>query len=515
MNTMTAADRGPGDVGLATRAGGGSTRAACGPAPCRAARILLVDNDPLILDSLGRFLRGEGHDVALAATARDAIQRLSTGAAAIQTPAPAAQAGWRGGGVAYDLVIVDVGMPDRDGFALLAHVRENHPRTAVLMITAYGTMELAVEALKQGAYEYIAKPIIDDDVRLAVGRAMRHQELADENRRLRKALGESPGAPTIISQDYRMARVFDLLEAVASARATVLLYGESGTGKSLLARAIHARSDRRDGPFVEVSCGAVPDTLLESELFGHVRGAFTGAAADQEGKFAAADGGTIFLDEVAAASPQLQVKLLRVLQERRFEPVGSTRTREADCRVILATHRDLSDEVKAGRFREDLYYRINVVTIELPPLRARAGDIPLLAKHFLEKHLAGSRKMALGFSPEAMAAMQSHQWPGNVRELENCVERAVVLSRGLRIGLEDLPQAVRDGADSASAAAAGAQSMGLADGQTLTEALLEPQRRIILSALRAHGGNRKAAARQLGINRATLYKKMRKLRITE
>jgi DNA-binding NtrC family response regulator len=451
-----------------------------------------VDDDAIVLDSLGGFLRSEGHDVTSAATASEAIRCLAAGA--------------------FDLAIADVGMPDRDGFIFLAHVQENHPRTAVIMVTAYGTMESAVEALKLGAYEYLTKPIIEDDVRLAVERTLQHRRLAEENQRLRRALSDRRDAPTVLSQDYRMAKVFELTEAVAAARTTVLICGESGTGKSLLARVIHAHSPRRGGALVEVSCGAVADTLLESELFGHVRGAFTGASADKEGKFAAADGGTIFLDEISSASPQLQLKLLRVIQERRFEPVGSNRTREVDVRVLLATNRDLSAEVKAGRFREDLYYRINVVSIELPPLRERAGDIPLLAKHFLEKYLEGTSKSTLGFSPEAMEAMHRYRWPGNVRELENCVERAVVLSRGIRIGLEDLPQGVREGAAGAGVGAAGRVQ---GQGKTLAEALAEPQRQIILGALKANHGNRKAAARQLGINRATLYKKMAKLRITE
>jgi DNA-binding NtrC family response regulator len=451
-----------------------------------------VDDDAIVLDSLGNFLRSEGHDVTSAVSASEAIRSLSAGD--------------------FDLAVIDVGMPDRDGFIFLAHVRENHPRTAVIMVTAYGTMESAVEALKLGAYEYLTKPIIEDDVRLAVERTLQHQRLAEENQRLRRALGNRRDQPTVLSQDYRMAKVFELTEAVAAARSTVLICGESGTGKSLLARAIHAHSPRGSAPLIEVSCGAVADTLLESELFGHVRGAFTGASADKEGKFAAADGGTIFLDEISSASPQLQVKLLRVIQERRFEPVGSNRTREVDVRVLLATNRDLAAEVKAGRFREDLYYRINVVSIELPPLRERAGDIPLLAKHFLEKYLEGTSKSTLGFSPEAMEAMHRYRWPGNVRELENCVERAVVLSRGIRIGLEDLPQAVREGAgDSAGGAPGHAQGQG----KTLAEAMAEPQRQIILGALKANHGNRKAAARQLGINRATLYKKMAKLRITD
>jgi len=331
--------------------------------------------------------------------------------------------------------------------------------------------------------------------------------------------------------------VFELIEAVAATRTTVLMTGESGTGKSLIARAIHARSERQDKPFVEVSCGALPDTLLESELFGHVRGAFTHAVSDKPGKFAAADGGTIFLDEIATASPQLQVKLLRVLQERNFEPLGSTQTRQLDVRVVLATNHDLTKDVQEGLFREDLYYRINVVNIHLPPLRERIGDIPLLAEHFLRKHLAGTTKRLSGFSQEAMDCMVRYPWPGNVRELENCVERAVVLCRGRQVDLEDLPPAVLDhlpppagpaagsdapapGAASGRAAPGAASSAdaapnGAAKGALgpLKSALAGPEKQLILAALQANNYCRQATARQLGINRATLFKKMRKYNI--
>ncbi len=448
------------------------------------ARILLVDDDQIILDSLGGFLEMEGYEVTAAATIPKAIDCLKA--------------------AEYNLVITDVSMPASDGLELLRYIRAHHEDVVVILVTGYGTIESAVEAIKAGAFDYLTKPVIDDDVRMAVQRALQQQQLLRENRRLKEQLSDRYSSRNIVGQDYRMAKVFDLVDAVADSRSTVLITGESGTGKSLVARAIHARSPRADAPFVEVACGALPDTLLESELFGHVRGAFTHAVADKPGKFAAADGGTIFLDEVATASPQLQVKLLRVLQERQFEPIGSNATREVEVRVLLATNHDLRAEVRAGRFREDLFYRINVVNIQLPPLRERLGDVRLLAEHFLEKFLATAPRQIEGFSAEAIEVMQRHDWPGNVRELENCVERAVVLCRKRWITPEDLPPAVTEGPDGVTFTSGGAE------GLTLTEALAEPEKRIIEAALEAHGGSRQATADALGINRTTLYKKMKR-----
>ena len=364
----------------------------------------------------------------------------------------------------------------------------------------------AVRLVRGGAVDYLIRPVQDQALLLAVDKAIERLWKARETHRLRSALDNCCRVDRIISQDYRMARVFGLIDAVADApQTTVLITGESGTGKSLVARTIHHRSGRAAGPFVEVTCGALPETLQESELFGHVKGSFTGAMADKQGKFAAADGGTIFLDEISTASPGLQVKLLRVMQDHRFEPVGSNDTISVDCRVILATNQDLWAEVAAGRFREDLYYRVNVITIELPPLRQRVADIPLLAEHFLEMYCRQSGREIEGFAPDAMDSLCRHAWPGNVRELSNCVERAVILGQGPFIELDDLPSSVMD-----AAAALPVEVAVHSPGQTLAEALNEPEKQIIRAALRANGGNRQSTADQLGINRATLYKKMKK-----
>jgi len=452
--------------------------------PQTKTRILLVDDDQIILDSLGGFLELEGCEVTRASSTAQALNCLQAGQ--------------------YHLVITDVSMPNSDGFELLKGIKAHHSDVVVIMITAYGTIESAVEAIKQGAYDYLTKPIIDDDVRMSVHRALQQQQLVAENRRLKQALSGRFIAENIVGQDYRMAKVFDLVDAVADSKTTILITGESGVGKSLIARAIHARSARREGPFVEVACGALPDTLLESELFGHVRGAFTHAVSDKQGKFAAADGGTIFLDEIATASPQLQVKLLRVLQERAFEPVGSNKTIHVDVRVLLATNHDLKADVEAGGFRNDLYYRINVVNIELPPLRERIGDIPRLAKHFVAKYAGDAAKSVVGFSPEAMAIMQRYAWPGNVRELENCVERAVVLCRREFVQGDDLPPAILGSLPATKDVTV------VPKDRTLQDALAEPEKQIIGAALEANNGNRQATAAQLGIDRTTLYKKMKK-----
>ncbi len=446
-------------------------------------RVLLVDDDRIILDSLGEFLRLEGYTVEPASSINEALE--------VMDDQPA------------DLIISDVNMPGGNGFELLHVIRRRYPQTVAIMMTGYGTIESAVEAIKMGAYDYLTKPIIDDELKVCVERALNQQAILRENRVLKERLGQRYGLDAVVGQDFRMIKVFDLVEAVADSKVTVLVQGPSGTGKSLIAKIIHQQSERRDHPFVEVSCGAIPETLLESELFGHARGAFTGAVANKVGKFKAAAGGTVFLDEVSAASPALQVKLLRFLQSHEFEPVGSNKTETIDARVLLASNLDLEEEVSTGRFREDLFYRINVVTIDMPPLAERVGDIALLAKCFLDQYNAEMGREILGFEDAALLALQTHHWPGNVRELENAVERAVVLCKGRYIGVGDLPPRVIESADPV-------EPHTPWQPMPLRQALEVPEKRIIEAALRANGWNRQLTAQRLGINRTTLYKKMKR-----
>jgi DNA-binding NtrC family response regulator len=399
-------------------------------------------------------------------------------------------------------VLCDIRLGDGDGFEVLSWCRKNKPELTVILLTGYGSVDTAIDALRAGAFDLLTKPLIDDELLLAIERALSQREVLEENQKLKAQLDLRFGLENIVGHDHRMLKVFDMVDRIADTRATVLITGESGTGKSLLARAIHRRSSRRDQPFVEVACGAMPETLLESELFGHAAGAFTGAVADKIGKFTQANKGTIFLDEIGTASASLQVKLLRVLQELEFEPVGSTKTQKVDTRVILATNENLSKAVAEGRFRQDLFYRINVINIELPALRERLADIQQLAMHFLNRTCEEAGKKMLGFTDEALQVMQRYNWPGNVRELQNVVERAVLLGRGPKVTLEDLPSTLTVG-----------QPVGVEQlsGKALKEALEAPERAIILDMLQKHDWNRNATADALGINRTTLYKKMKRL----
>ncbi|MFQ5413956.1 MAG: sigma-54-dependent transcriptional regulator [Phycisphaerae bacterium] len=451
--------------------------------PHPSAHILIVDDDHIILDSLAEFLRLEGYDVDTADSLQGAVRAMERRS--------------------FDLLVSDVNMPAGNGFELLHITKKRSPDTVVIMITAYGTIESAVEAIKMGAYDYLTKPVVDDELKLCIERAASQQRLVRENRELKARLDMRYGLGGVVGHDYRMLKIFDLVDSVADSKVTALIQGASGTGKSLIARVIHQRGARREKPFVEVNCGALPDTLLESELFGHVRGAFTGAATNKDGKFKAADGGTIFLDEIAVSSPAMQVKLLRVLQSSQFEPVGSNKTHTVDVRVIVATNVDLEAEVAAGRFREDLFYRINVVTIELPPLCERLSDVPLLAGSFLDRFCAESKRELFGFDEHATQALQRYTWPGNVRELENVVERAVVLAKGRYITMSDLPPKLVDAVQSLP-------PIETQNPRPLKEALEEPEKRILEAALRANDWNRQATAEQLKINRTTLYKKMKR-----
>ncbi|HWB19317.1 MAG TPA: sigma-54 dependent transcriptional regulator, partial [Phycisphaerales bacterium] len=418
---------------------------------------------------------------------------------------------------AVGVVVTDLVMPGMSGMDLLKALRKDHPEIVPVVITGYGTIESAVQAIKLGAVDYLTKPLVDHELRIAVEKAVRQHVLLAENARLKDQLDQRHGFDGILGSDPRMRRIFDTIQAVAASKATVLMSGESGTGKSLIARAIHRYSQRADKPFVEVSCGSLPEPLLESELFGHVKGAFTGAHADKIGRFQAAHTGTLFLDEINSASPAMQLKLLRLLQERKFEPVGSSKTIEVDVRVILASNQPLEALVADGQFRQDLYYRVNVVMIQVPSLRNRIMDIPLLAEHFLKLKAREAGKQILGFTQQAMDVLKQYSFPGNVRELENFVERAVVLTRSTRIDVADLPPQVAEVSTndlSRSIMSPGAATWKLAghadrDPLPLHKALEEPEKQIILAALKANDWNRQKTADQLQINRTTLYKKMK------
>ena len=446
------------------------------------ASLLLVDDDRHVLDSMSQWLRSKGYQVETARACAPAIELL--------------------GKRYFDLVICDVRLGSEDGFQVLTHCRQNLPNVTVILITGYGTVETGIDALRAGAFDLLTKPLLDQELEMSIDRALSQRQVLEENRQLKAQLDQQFGLENIVGHDSRMQRVFDMIDSVADTKATVLITGESGTGKSLIARAIHRRSTRRDGPFVEVACGALPETLLESELFGHAAGAFTGATGEKTGKFMLADGGTIFLDEIGTAPMSMQVKMLRVLQEFQFEKVGGNKTYEIDARVILATNEDLAVAVEEGRFRQDLFYRVNVINIELPTLRERNSDIPLLANHFLQQVCEDAGKQLNGFTDEAIEHLQRYRWPGNVRELQNVVERAVLLGKGDRIGVEDL---------STSITSSSAMTLPVTTGRTLKEALAGPERQIILEVLEANGWNRNATADALGINRTTLYKKMKRL----
>ncbi|MFO0827447.1 MAG: sigma-54 dependent transcriptional regulator [Phycisphaerales bacterium] len=481
----------------------------------RQHRILVVDDDPIVAQSLSTFLGERQYAVDIAGDAATALDMIRA----------AERDDDRG---VYDVIVADLCMPGLPGSTrsalggldLIARLREERLSPVALAITGYGTVETAVEAVRWGATDVLCKPLVDEELALAVERALQRHALMTENRSLRQQLDRRSGLESIVGTDPRMLRIYDLVAAVAPTKTTVLMTGESGTGKSLIARAIHRNSPRAEKPFVELSCGSIPETLLESELFGHVKGAFTGAHADKKGRFLAAHGGTLFLDEINSASPSMQLKLLRVLQERRFEPVGSSETIDVDVRVVLASNQPLEQLVAAGQFRQDLYYRINVVGIELPPLRDRVADIPHLANHFLREQCREHNRQLAGFTPEAMRLLCAYRFPGNVRELENIVERAVVLCRGGLVTPDDLPASVVEGSRGSHEPAPNAPpaSLRIAPGttedwvpMTLEEALREPERQILLRALAANGWNRQRTADQLGINRTTLYKKMRTL----
>ncbi len=454
-------------------------------------KILIAEDDDLNRNNLTELLTMEGYEVKAVENGKEAM------AAFVEDK--------------YDLVITDLKMPEGDGLELLKFVKDMNPDNIVIMMTGFGTVDSAVEAMKYGAFDYITKPMKDDLVKLTVSRALSFASLQEENVTLRDNLREKYDFGKMLGYSECIKTIFDTIEKVAKSDSTVIIYGESGTGKELVARAIHFNSDRKNFPLIPVNCGAIPEELLESELFGHEKGAFTGAIRNRLGRFELAQGGTIFLDEIGDMSPSLQVKLLRVIQEKQFERIGGVKTINADVRIIAATNQDLELAVAEKRFREDLYYRINVIPIHLPALRERGPDIAILANHFLQKFAQTKKKDVSSISPEALACLLHYPWPGNVRELENLIEMLVVLKDGNEIVLEDLPLKIRQFKKEA-------QSIGSIqipeDGIDFNELVNQFEKDILLNALEKSSGVKNRAAKLLNLNRTTLVEKLKRLNIS-
>ncbi len=452
------------------------------------SRVLVVDDEPVIVDVLRTLLTAEGHLVESApdaATARDVLEN----------------------GGPWDALLLDVMLPDADGLDVLRWVREKVPDLAVVMITAFGSVENAVAAMKFGAFHYLTKPFKNDEVRLLVDKAAQTTQLRMENKDLKRALEQRYRFEKIIGKSRPMQEIYRFVEQVAPSRTTVLIHGESGTGKELVAQAIHRRSSRAGKPFVVVSSHSFPTELLEDNLFGHVRGAFTGASGSKPGLLDVADGGTVLFDEISTISPEVQVKLLRVMQEKEFLPLGAVESRVVDVRILAATNEDLKTLVDEGRFREDLYYRLNVISVTLPPLRKRMEDIPLLVQHFLERFNAENGKGVQQVAPEVMERFMAYPWPGNVRELENVIERGVVLARDVAIGLDLLPRDME-------AKIVLPDLISLPDGVGFYDAVARYERQLIVAALRRTRGVQKQAAEALKLKPTTLNEKIKRLGIT-
>ena len=443
-------------------------------------KILVADDEPSHRQMIEAVLAAEGYEVTQAEDGQAAISAVEE--------------------KFYDLVIMDVRMPNVDGIQALQKIKRISPDIPVIIMTAYASVGSAVDALKSSAYDYLIKPLDIDELKILVAKALRFHQLEQENLYLKERLKNRFDFSNIIGRSPSMTRLFETVALVAPADATVLIVGESGTGKELIANAIHQNSPRKDQSFIKVNCAALPETLLESELFGHEKGAFTGAIARKQGRFQLAHNSSIFLDEVAEMAPTTQAKILRVLQEREFEPVGSTQTIKVDTRVIVATNKNLEKEIQEGRFREDLYYRLNVVTVEVPPLRQRREDIPLLADFFLKQYAEKNRRPMEGFTPRATDLLMRYDWPGNVRELENIIERAVIMARGemitpleFPVDLQNLDEDLKE------------SRIDLTPGRSLKEV----EKVMILRTLEETGGNRTHAARLLGISRRTLQLKLK------
>jgi DNA-binding NtrC family response regulator len=445
--------------------------------------ILIVDDEKNIREGLGQALEMDGYAIFLAADGREALTVF--------------------GEEEIDLVITDLKMPNLSGGELLRRIAADQPTVPVIILTGHGTIETAVDAMRDGAYDFLTKPVNLDHLGLLVKRALANRSMALQYRAMQSELEKKRGFANIIGTSPQLRRVFDVVEQVASTRAAVLITGESGTGKELIADAIHNLSNRKDKAFIKVHCAALAESLLESELFGHEKGAFTGALSRKRGRFELAQLGTIFLDEIGEINPAVQVKILRVLQEKKFERVGGEETIEVDARVIAATNRELKKEIAEGRFREDLFYRLNVVNIHLPPLRERKEDIPLLAAAFLKEFSVENGKHIEGIEPKALSALYAYAWPGNIRELRNCMESSVVLCKGQTIGVEDLPPTVGDSNEG--------NSIRISLGTNMADA----EKAIIMGTLGHLRGNKSRAAEVLGIGRKTLHRKLKEYGMDE
>ena len=448
-------------------------------------RVLVVDDDASMCDMLVSDLGELGFAVSARTSAAAALEALAPGE--------------------FDAVVTDLNMPGMDGLELCGRIVAAQPEVPVIVITAFGSIETAVAAIRGGAYDFVTKPLEVDALALALGRAIQHRSLRDEVKRLRRAVDEARRFGALLGASPAMRRLYDLLDRIVDSNASVLITGETGTGKELVARALHDRGRRKAGPFVVVNCAALPEPLLESELFGHVRGAFTDAHATRKGLLLQASSGTLFLDEIGELPLALQPKFLRALQTRAVRPVGGNEEVPFDVRLIVATNRDLEAAVEEHRFREDLYFRVNVIPVEVPPLRARGGDVLLLAQHFIERYAAQAGKRVAGIAPECAERLLAYGWPGNVRELENCIERAIALTRQETIGADDLPEKIRDFRRS--------HVLVTSDDPSELPPLEEVERRYIVRVVEAVGGSKTIAARVLGLGRKTLYRKLEQYKV--
>lgn len=458
----------------------------------RNETVLVVDDVPDIRTTMSEILKYKGFAVDQATDGQEAIELINTRF--------------------YDIVLTDIAMPRKNGMEVLKYIKNNSPDTICIMITGFGSIEGAVEALRMGAFDYLSKPIKPSEVVVIIEKALEVRDLKRENKSLREELQNRYSYDRIVGQSESIKKVFKLVDKVAHTDSTVLITGESGTGKELIAHAIHYASGRKTKPFVPINCAAIPEELLESELFGHEKGAFTHAIRTRIGRFELANKGTIFLDEIGEMSPSLQVKLLRVLQERCFERVGGVKTINVDIRVVAATNIDLEEAVNKGTFREDLYYRLNVIPIHLPPLRERKGDIPLLANHFLKKFSKGTDVKSI--DENALMMLEAYDWPGNVRELENIVERLVILANGPTITIADIPETIlRKSGHVPIPKSSEPPAILPEDGLSLSEAVEQFEKTLILQALERTNGVKNRAAKLLKMNRTTLIEKMKKMKL--